>query len=380
MNVIIMVSDGYPIKFSANNTKGEYIAMGLKKAGCKVAMLDEFYGTKGVMSAEKGVSDSGIEYLLLPRVGRVMTPFHTLPQIWKYLKERKEKGAKNHIIIGMKFYPLYILVCFIAWLQGYTRSSLFHEWHISFGNKTKRWYSEAWLKDKTFGYLLNGIFPIGHFLKDRTIRFGKPVMLVPVMGKYDRTPNVYKRQSFFTYCCGAAYLLRNRLVLDAFKMLISEEKLSYISLVLVLIGNTDELDAVSRLTIDMGISDNIIIKNQISQAELYDTFDSSIGLIIPLNPDNLQDIARFSQKIAEYVASKRPIITSNVGEIPYYFKDNETAKIVPYSVEGYFNGMKTLAENHNLADEIGAGGYNVGCEKFDYEKVGKEMKTFIECL
>ena len=49
-----MVSDGYPIKFSANNTKGEYIAMGLKKAGCKVAMLDEFYGTKGVMSAEKG--------------------------------------------------------------------------------------------------------------------------------------------------------------------------------------------------------------------------------------------------------------------------------------------------------------------------------------
>ena len=42
--------------------------------------------------------------------------------------------------------------------------------------------------------------------------------------------------------------------------------------------------------------------------------------------------------------------------------------------------MKTLAENHNLADEIGAGGYNVGCEKFDYEKVGKEMKTFIECL
>ena len=106
-----MVSDGYPIKFSANNTKGEYIAMGLKKAGCKVAMLDEFYGTKGVMSAEKGVSDSGIEYLLLPRVGRVMTPFHTLPQIWKYLKERKEKGTKNHIIIGMKFYPLYIVVC-----------------------------------------------------------------------------------------------------------------------------------------------------------------------------------------------------------------------------------------------------------------------------
>ena len=375
-----MVSDGYPIKFSANNTKGEYIAMGLKKAGCKVAMLDEFYGTKGVLTEVEGVSDRGVEYLLLPRIGRMKAPFYTLPKIWNFLRERKEKGGINHIIIGMKFYPLYILICLMAWLQGYTRSSLFHEWHISFGKSRRRWFSEAWLKDKTFGYMLNAIFPIGHFLKDKSLKFGKPIMLVPVMGEYDRIPKVYKNRNTFTYCCGAAYLLRNRLVLDAFKLLISEENLSYISLVLVLIGSTDELDAVSRLTIDMGISDNIIIKNQISQAELYDKFDSSIGLIIPLNPDNLQDIARFSQKIAEYVASKRPIITSNVGEIPYYFKDNESAKIVPFSVEGYFYGMKTLAENHNLADEIGTGGYNVGCEKFDYEKVGKEMKSFIECL
>lgn len=91
-----MVSDGYPIKFSANNTKGEYIALGLKKAGCKVAMLDEFYGTKGVLSAEKGVSDSGLDYLLLPRVGKVLSPFYTLPQIWKYLRERKEKVVKPY--------------------------------------------------------------------------------------------------------------------------------------------------------------------------------------------------------------------------------------------------------------------------------------------
>lgn len=375
-----MVSDGYPIKFSANNTKGEYIALGLKKAGCKVAMLDEFYGTKGVLSAEKGVSDSGLDYLLLPRVGKVLSPFYTLPQIWKYLRERKEKGGKNHIIIGMKFYPLYILVCFMAWLQGYTRSSLFHEWHISFGNNTKRWYSEAWLKDKTFGYLLNCIFPIGHFLKERTIRFGKPVMLVPVMGEYDRIPKLYRNKHTFTYCCGAGYLIRNRLVLDAFKMLISDKNFSHLVLALVLIGKPAELETVKCLVKDMSISDNVIIKNQISQAELYDTFDNSIGLIIPLNPDSLQDIARFSQKIAEYVASKRPIITSNVGEIPYYFKDNESAKIVPFSIEGYFHGMKMLAENPILADEIGTGGYEVGCEKFDYEKVGEEMKTFIESL
>ena len=42
--------------------------------------------------------------------------------------------------------------------------------------------------------------------------------------------------------------------------------------------------------------------------------------------------------------------------------------------------MKTLAENHILADKIGTGGYEVGCEKFDYKKVGKEIRMFIENL
>lgn len=375
-----MVSDGYPIKFSANNTKGEFIALGLKKAGCKVAMLDEFYGTKDVLIAEKGISEKGIDYFLLPRIGRLKVPFYTLPKIWDYLRERKEKKGKNHIIIGMKYYPLYILVCLMARVQGYTRSSLFHEWHISLGKKNKRWLSEAWLKDKTFGYWLNGIFPIGHFLKDKTLRFRKPVMLVPVMGEYDRAPKRYKVRNSFTYCCGAAYLLRNRLILNAFKLLISEKEFAHIELILVLIGKQEEMESVRRLVADMGIISNIIIKNQISQSELYDTFDSSIGLIIPLNPDNLQDVARFSQKIAEYVASKRPIITSGVGEIPYYFKDNESAKIVPFTENGYFLGMKMLAENHVLADKIGIGGYKVGCQFFDYEKVGKRMKNFIENL
>lgn len=375
-----MVSDGYPIKFSANNTKGEFIALGLKKAGCKVSMLDEFYGTKDVLVAKEGISEKGIEYLLLPRLGRFKAPFHTLPKIWKYLRARKKENEKNHIIIGMKYYPLYIIVCLMAWLCGYTRSSLFHEWHISFGKRKRSVLSEAWLKDKTFGYWLNGIFPIGHFLKEKSLKFGKPLMLLPVMGEYDRHPKICKNRDSFTYCCGAAYLLRNRLVLNAFKLLVSDIKYSHIKLILVLIGNQTELESVGKLIDDMEMTDHIIIKNQISQSELYDAFDSSIGLIIPLNPENLQDIARFSQKIAEYVASKRPIITSNVGEIPYYFKDNESAKIVPFSEKGYFQGMKSLVENPVLADEIGNGGYMVGCQYFDCEKVGKEMKLFIENL
>lgn len=375
-----MVSDGYPLKFSANNSKGEYIARGLKIAGCNVAMLDEFYGTKGVKKTMDGISEKGIDYLLLPRIGRLSTPFHTIPAIWSYLKKRKEKKGKNHIIIGMKFYPLYIIICLMAWFLGYTRSSLYHEWHVSLVKSKIKIFSEAWFKDITFGYFLNGIFPIGHFLENKAKKFNKPLMIVPVLAEYKRMPFSGKKRDGFAYCCGAAYLMRNRLILDSFKKLILSEGMSDLKLVLILIGKESELKDVANLINSLNLSNNVIMKSQISQSELAKIYDNAIGLIVPLDPHNVQDIARFSQKIAEYVASKRPIITSNVGEIPYYFKDNESAKIVPYNSEGYFQGMKALAEDSSLAYKIGLGGYDVGCQFFDYIKVGQHMKEFIEQL
>lgn len=379
-NVIVMVSDGYPIKFSANNTKGEFIAMGLKEAGCRVAMLDEIYGTKGLTECKIGISDSGIDYLLMPRIGRLTAPLHTIPMIWKYLCNRKVKGGQNHIIIGMKKYPLYIIICFMACLQGYSRSSLFHEWHIQMGYKKARMFSEPWWKDMTFGYLLNCIFPIGHFLEEKAKMFKKPMMTVPVMGGYERKPFIPEFRNTFTYCCGAGYLLHNTLVLDAFRKLIVEDSLRDLKLLLVLVGNAEDIKSVRKMIEMYHLNGHVIIKSQLSQADLYRSFDESIGLLIPLDPDSLQDVARFSQKIAEYVASKRPIITSDVGEIPYYFKDKESAVIVPFSVEGYYEGMKMLADDPAIADKIGEEGYEIGCQFFDYKAVGNKMKELLESL
>ena len=79
-----------------------------------------------------------------------------------------------------------------------------------------------------------------------------------------------------------------------------------------------------------------------------------MGLLIPLDPNSLADIARFSQKIAEYVSTSRPIITSNVGEIPYYFKDKENAIICEYSAKSYADAMLLLQNDGTLANVLGA--------------------------
>lgn len=380
MNVIIMVSDGYPYKFSANNTKAEFIAMGLQESGAKVAMLDRLSGTIGFSKIEEGVSSNGIDYCVLPRIGKYTAFLRNIPLIWKYLKVRKENGGINHFIMPIDKYPFFFITWLIALLQGYTRSMLFHEWDSE--EKRKHWCLEleAKLRDRTFGYFLNAIFPISHFLKEKSVKFKKPMMLVPILASFERNPNLCSPKDHFTFCCHAIYLLRNPLVLEAFKQLRQMHCELSVKLMLVIVGNEKYMQLAKEKIKEMGVEDIVELKTQLPQNELYDIYDSSIALLIPLDPNHIRDKARFSQKIAEYAASKRPIITSMAGEIPYYFTDGRDIKIAEYSVEGYYSAMLELLQNPNKADEIGIEGYGVADKNFNYKRCGKELFDFFSNL
>lgn len=373
-----MVSDGYPFKFTANNSKGEFIALGLKEAGCTVTIIDNMHGSKGVSSIQQGVSSSGIPYVIFPRIGKYTAFLRNIPRVWSTLKTLKHKNDKNHLLMGMMDYPLFIIVAVMGMVLGYKRSTLFHEWHIGIKQTNYFWKIEAYLKDKTFGYFLNAIFPIGHYLQQKALKFKKPMLLVPVLASFKRKVNSNTSKNCFTFCGHAAYLIRNQIIINAFKEVV--KKHSTIKLILILVGTETQKAKVQEILADKGISNSVQIKSKLPQNELYSIYDSSLGLLIPLNPNNLQDKARFSQKIAEYTTSHRPIITSNVGEIPYYFKNNESAIIVPFTTEGYANGMLSLIEDINKGDIIGENGYQIGYSHFNYKEVGEKMKVFLEKL
>lgn len=376
MNIVLITSEGYPFQFSANNSKTEFIARGLKEYGCKVTIVDTALGTKGLSNEQAGISQKGIQYYLLPRKGKLTTIFKNLPKLWRILK--KEKQAKdNYVILGMTLYPAFVLTAILCMLQGYKRTALFHEWHIGCKQPNIIYKIEAWLKDKTFGYFLNGIFPISHFLLEKGEQFHKPQMILPVMASYDREVHPYAGEYNFTYCGHANYLLRNHLVLDAFKIVIEEYPKA--KLILILFGNEKQMQEVRQFVRETSIS-SIEIKNQIPEEELYKLYDTSLGLLIPLDPSSLQDKARFSQKIAEYIGSKRPIITNNVGEVPYYFTNEKSALIVDYTPEAFAEGMIKLIQRTDLANSIGNEGYNIGIHHFEYHTESNKIANFIRQL
>ena len=374
MNIVLITSEGYPFKFSAGNSKTEFIARGLKENGCRVVIVDTALGTKGQMNMQEGISPNGINYYILPRKNKWTVIFENLSRIWRILK--KEKLDKdNYVVLGMTFYPAFVLTSVLSAILGYKRTALFHEWHISFKWRNAIYKVEAWLKDKTFGYFLNGIFPISHFLQSKSIQFHKPMLILPILSAYNRNTSQCYERTHFTFCGHVEYLLRNDIILKAFATV--HQTNSKIKLILILVGPQKQFEIFKQVLHKFAIEETVIIKKQIPQDELYKIYDESIGLLIPLDPNNIRDEARFSQKIAEYIGSKRPIITNPVGEIPHYFTNKKSAVITNYSEISFAEAMLYLINNPNEADRIGLEGFVTGKKFFDFNANGEKIMNFL---
>ncbi|MCQ2205472.1 MAG: glycosyltransferase [Bacteroidaceae bacterium] len=381
MNIVIMVSEGYPLRFSANNTKSRYVALGLKEAGCTVAMCDSIIGTKGISHSQEGISNDGIVYKILPRKGFAHSCFSNIGRIWRFLKQQKKKGEKNHLIMGTDMFPFFIITILMAALLGYSRSVLFHEWFCAIKMKSRIKWLQYYLTCHHFGYFINAIFPISHFLEEKSQKFHKPKMLLPVLGDFSQeVAKPTERCSSFAYCCGAGFLMRNTFVVDAFIQMKRQHPKADCKLILVVVGNKFQIKQCQEYLEGLQMEDEILLKYQIPFEELKRIYETSIALIAPLDPTNVQDEARFSQKIAEYVSTGRPIITNNVGEIPYYFENRKSACVVPYTTEGFAQAMEDMWNDPVKATSIGQEGYQIGLNYFDYKKVGQEVKDFIDTI
>ena len=107
-------------------------------------------------------------------------------------------------------------------------------------------------------------------------------------------------------------------------------------------------------------------------------YKKSVALIIPLDPKSVAYKARFSQKIAEYLSSSRPVITNNVGEIPYYFTDRKDIIIADYTVKGFLKAMLFAISDKEAATKIGEQGFLKGRQEFGIDNNCNRIIDFIE--
>lgn len=229
--------------------------------------------------------------------------------------------------------------------------------------------------------MIDGAFPISHFLSDK-IREKNPLlpqMFLPVSVDLDYFNNLkqedinHQTYSYYLFCGAAGYLQTIKFIVYGYLFSNSDKKL-----ILVLNGNLSELEIVSKFLSGKNQKNNIIVISNLSYSTLVSFYKFAFCLLIPLNFDT-RDKARYPHKLGEYCASKRPIISSNWGEIPYYFTNLENIILLDSDeYEKLADKMKLLENDNVLCDRLGNNAYEVAKEYFDYKKQGQRIVSFFQ--
>src|SRR6185369_11676899 len=115
----------------------------------------------------------------------------------------------------------------------------------------------------------------------------------------------------------------------------------------------DKLDDYLRLNSQKS---KIKIFSNLEQDKLEAYYNNATGLLIPLRP-TIQDEARFPHKIGEYLASGNPVISTNYGEVKFYFKDMHNMLIADsYDINQFAEKMRFVIDNISEVKKIGMNG------------------------
>ncbi len=251
------------------------------------------------------------------------------------------------------------------------------EFRTAFTSRQKIWLRiNDILFDKYFMRFVDGIMPISEFLIKHLKKRGfkdKFIKVPPIVDYSNFSKTVTSSEKYFLYVGSIDYYEAIELILGAFNSIKSYEFLLY----LVINGTPYQLDKLKSEIEKLKNANKIKIFSKLEYSKLINLYIGAQALLLPLS-NSIQDRARFPQKISEYLASKKPIITTKNGEINYYFKDKINALIGEhFTIESIANKMNFVINNEALAKEIGLKGFETGLKYFDSNAYKEKLKNFI---
>lgn len=96
---------------------------------------------------------------------------------------------------------------------------------------------------------------------------------------------------------------------------------------------------------------------------------------------DLESKASFPSKLTEYLATGRPVITVNVGEISDYLVDGENSFIVEAgNSEELANKIEYVMSNYNYALEVAEKGKQLTGTVFNYNFQANRIVDFLRTL
>ncbi len=274
-----------------------------------------------------------------------------------------------------------ILYRILSKLFGFALVAHYVEFRTAFHediNIIDRWKHR--LYDRYFMQFTDAVLPISEFLIDhlKKSNYQGKLLKVPPLVDFKNFRSGEKRNGipYFLYVGSAAYYSAISFILNAFEQTDDSPFFLY----LVVNGGPRDMQRIDTHISGMARRDRVKTFSKLPYTELIELYKNARALLIPLS-NSVTDVARFPQKIAEYLASANPVITTAYGEMPFYFSDGVNALVAPeYTPESFAMKMNFVIHHPVEGVAIGSNGYETGKRYFDINSYRVALKNMIASL
>lgn len=253
-----------------------------------------------------------------------------------------------------------------------------------FGNLHYVFYKRMVLKR------LNGIFVITQALSkyfSDQVNDSVPVQVINMivdparfMGSSD---NPYGNFRYIAYC-GAMDIDKDGvdILIRAFGKAIKCIQ-GYDDLRLLLIGSVSDKQLVEKyhqIVIESECEDRVIFTGIISRENIPGLLNNAEALVLA-RPNSKQAEGGFPTKLGEYLATAKPVVITNTGEIGFFLQDGENAFVAePGSVDSFAQKLILLFNDYKEASNVGKKGHKLVYDDFNYLQQARRLNDFIRNL
>ncbi len=130
----------------------------------------------------------------------------------------------------------------------------------------------------------------------------------------------------------------------------------------------------------LGVGDRVDFAGQVDRARAARTIATAHVLALP-RPKTPWAEAGLSAKLADYLATARPVVVTGIGDVPLYLEDGVSAFVVPPGdVHAFATGLAAAFADPARADAIGRAGRAAALAHFDVRAHGCRLVEFFERL
>ena len=208
------------------------------------------------------------------------------------------------------------------------------------------------------------------------------IKVVPIIIEPERFNNndssIKIDEDYITYC---GYMWGDKdgipILIESFSKIVRKFK----DLKLFLIGDTSNVVEYGKLKEkikNLNIEKNVKFTGIVSRDDIP-LYLNNAKMLVLSRPNNLQAKGGFPTKLGEYLATGKPVVVTDVGEISNYLIDGYNAYIAqPDSIDSFADKMEYVLKNSEKSKLVGEQGKHLAMEDFNYIYQSERLVEFFD--